>query len=210
MVSQRLLVITLCASLLSACAGPGKISPQNRAAIHSLRCINPPQGAEASCYSDRTSEVAGMVGAQFGLVGGLVGGAIAASDINAGVQRWAPLTSGRQNEVMQLVRAQVEKEFVQSGKLRCMANGATDAQLEFKRIGYGVCHAGSQQFHVIIIAEVEMKKPDGKVIWRTSSSGKSNTGRTLQEYKQNPQLYADGLKEVAEALAAKLVSAYQS
>jgi len=210
MKSLRPLALLLCVASLCACAGPGKISAQNRAAIHSMRLINPPQGAEADCYSDSTSQAAGMVGAQFGLIGGLVGGAIAASDINAGVQRWAPLTSGRQDEVLQLVRNQVEKEFLQSGKVHCLPNGASDAQLEFKRIGYGVTHAGAQHFRVIIVASVEMKKANGEVVWRTSSSAESSACRTLEEYKQDPKTYTDSLQEVAESLAAKLITAYQS
>ena len=67
----RFLATILCLAL-GACANPGKISPQDRAAIHTVKTVNPPKGAQPNLYSDMTSEAAARAGSQLGLAGALV------------------------------------------------------------------------------------------------------------------------------------------
>lgn len=193
---------------LGGCANGSKISPQNRAAIRTVQILSPPNGAEGGIYGDKTTGAAAVVGAQFGLIGGFVGGAIAASNIKSGVKRWAPVTGGRQAQVLQLVRGGVEKQFVESGKLRVSAQGPSDARLAFTSITYGVSHGGKQRFHAAVSAALQMEKPDGKVVWKTGAFATSADQRTIQEFQQHPEAYSAALGDAAGQVVRKLVEAY--
>lgn len=205
--SSRIITFILCAAL-GACANPGKISPQNRAAIRTVQTVNPPKGAQSGLYADATSEAALQAGAQLGLAGLLIGAAIASHDINSEVDRWATITHGQESRVLQLVRRGVEKQFVQTGKLRFAANAPVDAQLTFAGIDFGVRHMGHQRFNAAISATVQLKKPNGQVVWQKLDTATSVNSLALEQYRQNPKAYATGLEEAAQQLAQKIVSAY--
>lgn len=191
----------VCASL-SACSTLGKISPENRAAIHRVQILSPPNGAQASLYSDTTSDVARNA------VGGLLGASIAEANSQAGVKRWKPITNGQEAFVLANVRSAIAKKFQEGHAIDFSEGEPADANLIIEFLSYGIRHVGDQRFSVLGSLSVRLQKPDGKTVWRYQTTALAPGNYPIAEFQSRRDAFTYSVRDVALQLGAQLTSAY--
>ena len=194
----------LIGAAMTGCASLGKVSARDRATIHNVNYVTPPQGAIASLYHDQTQDVLNSP-----LLGGILP-TLAAEGIRAsGANRWKPVTAGKENLVAQAVREQLQNAFAQNRQIQSITNSPVDGTVSFALLQYGVSHRGNKLFSPMVNMTVQLRKPDGKLAWMQTAWGTSTSIQLTQEqFQQDPKSFMLGIEEAARLASNALVNTY--
>jgi len=209
-ISRSLLVIPICLSLASCGTKEPYISPLSKVHSVSIKSTNKP--VKSTIYGDATTNTLAITGAAvFGLAGALVFGGAAAINNNRGVKRWSDVTKPQELMIKGIITESIQKEMKRLRGWSAPGKGPADANFTVDKIAFGVEHAGKQRFTVLVqFGGMLFLNIDQEEWWDDHRIGRSLTSWTLAEYKANPDLFIQGAKEAADALAAEIIQEFEN
>lgn len=203
--------------VLWGCASTQSITATDKAAVKAV-AVSKDVAVAPHLYYLGASTAPGMaLGAIGGAVGGAIAGAVMAPKIEqeraALQQQWAQDAT----TIDVIVREEVTAQLRASGKLALAQEGAADsgtatAHMTILTYGFSIPHGFSQNLVPILSLRIDLKAPDGRVVWSTTDHalplGNPVDSVPEQEVRGSAAVREKAWREAARAMAGRMIERY--
>lgn len=197
-------VVASVLTLFTACTNP--LTMAERQKFHTVGVATPQ--AKNSYYYDHAAAGVMVVGAASGAftgaLGALVAGGIAAGIVEAGKNRFAPITGPHTALTTQQTRLAVERALQSIGKKSAVPG---DVRLTLDKVSFGV-NQGRNGYFAMIHAAGKITDKKGNVLWSGAMLSSSKRSFTREQAMADPKLYENLILEAAENLDEAIVRSF--
>lgn len=144
-------------------------------------------------------------GAGSGLIGAIIATSVASASGSDERKQFAEIRGSTGDfeaaSLANAFQARIESAGINSG-----SNSLSGARLIIHPQSVALVELSRQQFTPCIVAQAKVITADNKKVWQGKAKAIKSTGRPLEDYLHDPQLYKSDFNGLAEDLARQLVS----